>query len=176
MNMKYLRFTKLAIYLTIGVLLGVFHVFIIDNLSFTLPIIIVLYGIESISVSIYYHRKDFYIKHRFYWGIVEMLLGLIVLIYVVDFEVTCIVWAIWAILREAEEIREAVETIDCLITSIIVIVAGIVNIVFSVLLIIFPTEHHATEHLYLLIVELAVASIVPIIDFYFYKVDHKNSI
>ena len=174
--MKVLRFTKLAIYLTIGVLLGVFHVFIIDNLSFTLPIIMILYGIEAVSMAVYYHRKDFHIQHRFYWGLVEILLGIVVLVAVVDFEVTCIVWAIWAILREAEEIREAVETKDSLITSIIVIAIGIINMVFSVLLIIHPGEHHATIHLYLLIVELAVASIVPIIDYYVYHVDHKNAI
>ena len=173
--MKYFRFIKLAIYLTLGILLGIFHVFIIENLSYALPSNMILYGLESLSFSLYYHRRDFYKEHRFYWGLVEILLGVVVLTSVTDFEVVCITWAIWAILREAEEIKEAVLELSNLIPSLIIIIAGIVNIVFSVLLIMYPGEHHATIHLYLLIVELAIASIIPIINHYFYHIDEEQT-
>ena len=172
--MKYFRIIKFINFIIIGVLLGVFHEFIINNLSFTLPIIIVLYGIEATVISIVYHKKDFYIKHRFYWGLVEILLGLVVLFYIIDFETTCIVWAIWALLREAGEFREAVDTLDSLITSIILIATGIVNVVFSILLVMHPGVEHATTHLYLLIVELVVNSGIPLIDYYVYGKDNTE--
>ena len=174
--MKVLHFVKLGIYIAIGVLLAIFRDFIIENLSFTVPAIFILYGVEAIGFTIFYHPKDFHLQHRFYWGIVELLLGVVVLAAIIDFETVCIVWAIWSILREAEEIRDAVQTFDSVITSIISIVTGIINVVFSVLLIIHPGPHHAMTHLYLLIVELTVASSIPIIDYYLYKIDYKDRV
>ena len=92
-----------------------------------------------------------------------------------EFSTVCIVWAIWAILREANEIREAVSELSNLVPSIIELATGIVNIVFSILMIITPTPQHATIHLYLLIIELAVASGIPIINHYFYHVDEEQT-
>ena len=173
--MKYFRFIKLTVYLTIGVLLGVFHVFMVEHLKYTLSIIILLYGLEALSFAIYYHRKKCYLEHRFYWGLVEVLLGIVTLTSIEDFNTVCIVWAIWAILRESWEIKEAVSNFSNLIPSLIELVTGLVNIVFSVLLIIHPGEHHATIHLFLLIVELAIASILPIINHYVYHIDEDET-
>ena len=173
--MKYFRFVKLGVFVAIGVVLGAFHTFMVENLRYSLTTIMILYGLEALSFSLYYHRKDFYKQHRFYWGLVEILLGVVVMSSVSDFTTICITWAIWAILREAEEIKEAVLDISNLITSIIEIITGTVNVVFSVLMIMNPTFEHATIHLYLLIVELVIASGIPIINHYFYHVDEEQT-
>ena len=173
--MKYFRFIKLAIYLTIGVILGIYHVFMIEHLRFALPTIMILYGVEALCFAIYYHRKKCYLEQRFYWGLVEILLAVVTMTCVKEFSTVCIVWAIWAILREANEIREAVSELSNLIPSIVELATGIINIVFSVLMIITPTPEHATIHLYLLIIELVVASGIPIINHYFYHVDEEQT-
>ena len=173
--MKYFRFIKLAIYLTIGVILGIYHVFMIEHLRYALPTIMILYGVEALCFAIYYHRKKCYFEQRFYWGLVEILLAVVTMTCVKEFSTVCIVWAIWAILREANEIREAVSELSNLIPSIVELATGIINIVFSVLMIITPTPEHATIHLYLLIIELVVASGIPIINHYFYHVDEEQT-
>ena len=173
--MKYFRFIKLAIYLTIGVLLGVYHTYMVEHLKYTLPTIMLLYGLEAVCFAVYYHRNKCYLEQRFYWGLVEMLLAFVIVFAVNDFVTVCIIWAIWAILREANEIREAVTELSNLIPSTIEIVAGLVNVVFSVLLIINPTVQHATVHLYLLIVELVLTSGLPIINHFIYHIDEEET-
>ena len=169
--MKYYRFIKLALFLVVGVLIGVYHTFMVENLKYTLPTIMIFYGVEAIAFAIYYSRKKCYLEYRLYWGHVEILLGLLVLTNVEDFSTICIVWAIWAILREAWETKVAVSNLTDLVPSIIELTAGLANVIFSILMIMNPNEHHATIHLYLLIVELGVASILPIVRYYVYHID-----
>ena len=90
----------------------------------------------------------------------------------ISFESVCIIWATWSILRECIEIKESVIEIKNLPISIISGIESIVIIVFSVILIVNPTEHHALIHTFLLAAELILNPLVFLVD-EFYKTKHE---
>ena len=79
-------------------------------------------------------------------------------------EVTCVIWATWSIVRESFEIKELVTEIKSWTLTIISGIESIAVIVFSVMLILEPGEHHAMIHMYLLLFELILTPLIPLLD------------
>ena len=65
---------------------------------------------------------------------------------------------------DSNEVEKAIEKSNSLVLSIVNIIESIVVIVFSVMLIFSPTEHHAHFHIILLGIELILEVVFPVID------------
>ena len=117
-------------------------------------------------------------SNEFFYGTIQMSLGLIILLFLKDevssqdYQSICIIWAVWSILRESREIEEAVIKMCKRIPVFLDLMESIVCIVFSILLIINPNEHHALIHIYLLSVELFTICLFPLLGDIYAKRHH----
>lgn len=161
--MKIYHYFKLVVFIAFAVLVFVLREELLMNLQYLVGSLMLLYGLENvILVSIkerFQARKSIW----FIFGYSEVLLGLVTLIAIRNYVAVCVIWGVWSILRESLEIYEItsgeIKGIPALISGI----ESAVAIVFSVLLIITPGEHHAKTHIYLLIVELIITSFIPVL-------------
>lgn len=158
------NYVKLAIYFTLAVLIFVFKEPLIEHLRYFIGGLMIMYGLEVVLYELIFSRQHFFHQNKVYLGFIELLLGLILVIVNVSYEGTCIIWATWSLLRETHEVEEILAELQNLPAKILSGSESLVIIVFSVLLIIQPTEHHAMIHLYLLLVELIVAPLTPLVD------------
>ena len=69
-----------------------------------------------------------------------------------------------SICRESFEIFEIINELKHLLPRILSGVESIAVIVFSIMLILEPGEHHAMIHVYLLLVELVFSPLIPLMD------------
>ena len=92
-----------------------------------------------------------------------------------DFTSVCIIWAVWSISRESFEIYEITSGIVRGPAAVISGIESIIAIIFSVMLLINPTEHHAKIHIYLLIVEFLVTAFSPVVSELVYNFKNKKS-
>ena len=159
---------KLAISTTLAILLLIFLGPIIEYIQFFIGGLMLLYGLEEILFEALFSRKQILHQSKLYLGFIEVLLGIVVIAVSMpdEYEIIymCIIWATWSILREAYEIKEIFCELKSLLPKIISGTESAVIIVFSILLIVDPGEHHALIHLYLLAVELIVAPLTPLLD------------
>ena len=158
------NYIKLAIYFTLAVLIFIFRDHLIEHLKYFIGGLMIMYALEEVLFELLFHRHHFFHQSKVYLGFIELLLGLILVIVNVSYEGTCIIWATWSLLRETHEVEEILAELNNLPAKILSGVESLVIIVFSVMLIIEPTEHHAMIHLYLLLVELIVAPLTPLLD------------
>ena len=103
----------------------------------------------------------------FYGDFLVFILGLVLLIFINDetqFESVAVIWGTWVILRESKELFEATETIFKKGYGLFNISESIIVIVYSILLIINPVEHHVHAHIILLGIELILDVLFPIIN------------
>lgn len=169
-NLKQLSFqikyhiVKLGICIILAVLVFVFKGPLVENLKYFIGALMVSYGLEEIVYEILNHKLAFIHQSKVYLGLVEIILGSVLLVGTFPFETICIAWATWSILREAYEIKEIINEIKSITMTVISGVESIVTIVLSVMLIFEPTEHHAMIHMYLLLVELVLTPLVPLVD------------
>ena len=159
------NYIKLAIYFTLAVLIFVFKEPLIEHLRFFIGGLMIMYALEEV---LFEHQNKVYL------GFIELLLGLILVIVNISYEGTCIIWATWSLLRETHEVEEILAELNNFPAKILSGVESLVVIVFSVMLIIEPTEHHAMIHLYLLLVELIVAPLTPLVDETISKIKAKQ--
>ena len=155
---------KLIVYAIIAVLIFVFRKEMVENLKYFIGGLMLLYGLEEILFEVIYSRHHILHQSKLYLGFIELLLGAVMLSVPMAYESVCIIWATWSILRESYEIKEVFCELKCLAPKILSATESIVIIVFSILLIIEPGEHHAMIHLYLLLVELIVSPLTPLLD------------
>ena len=155
---------KLGIFAILAILVFVFREPLVENLKYFIGGLMLLYGLEEILFEILYSRHHILHQGKLYLGGIELLLGAVVLSVPMAYESVCIIWATWSILREAYEIKEVFSEIKCLAPKILSATESVVVIVFSILLIIEPGEHHAMIHLYLLLAELIVSPLTPLVD------------
>ena len=134
----------------------------------------VLYGVEEILFEILNHRLHFIHEGKTYLGLIELILGLVLIIADLQFEYVCIIWATWSIVRESYEIKEVICDLKSITASILSGVESVAVIIFSVLLIINPSEHHAIIHMFLLVIELIMSPLVVLIDELIIKYKNKN--
>lgn len=155
---------KLIVSIVIAVLVVIFRETFISNLNYFIGSLLLIYGIDEIAFEIYCHKKEFAKKTKTYLGLVELILGLTLILFNLDFVSVCVIWATWSIVRESYELKELATETKHIIPIILSGVESIAVIIFSILLIVEPTIDHAYTHLYLLVVELILTPFVPLLD------------
>ena len=165
---------KLGVFAILAILVFVFREPLVEHLKYFIGGLMVLYGLEEILFEILYSRHHILHQGKLYLGGIELLLGAVVLSVPMTYESVCIIWATWSILREAYEIKEVFSEIKCLAPKILSSIESIVVIVFSIMLIMEPGEHHAMIHLYLLLAELIISPLTPLLDEIIDKRKHKQ--
>lgn len=155
---------KLGVYAVLAILVFLFREPLVANLKYSIGGLMLLYGLEELLFEIIHSRSHLLHQDKVYLGFIEILLGIVVLSVSISYESVCIIWATWSILREAYEVKEILNELKRLVPKILSAVESAVIIVFSILLIIEPGEHHALIHLYLLLVELIVSPLTPLLD------------
>ena len=156
---------KLGVFLVLDVFIFIFRSPIIaEYLKFLIGGLMLLYGVEEILFEAIFAEKHFLHKSKVYLGFVEILFGFTMLFGQFELEYVCIIWATWSIIREAFEIKEIITELRFLVPKVISGIESIAIIVFSIMLLLEPGEHHAMIHLYLLLIELPFFALTPSFD------------
>ena len=162
--MKTFRLSRLICFVVCAVLLLVFNEFFLHNLRWFIGGLIVLYGSLGILALLLAKVKPIYEGQGFLFFAVEILLGLVTLCFIKDYATVCVIWAVWSIIRESVELEEIVARELHPVLAVISGLESVAVVVLSVMLLMEPGEHHAMIHSYLLVVELILASLIPIIN------------
>ena len=174
--MKIYKIIKFIFYMLLGLLVLIFNESLTDYIPLFVGSIMILYGVEDTILKLFLKefREDI---TKSVDNLLIIMLGVILFFLNEEehFVSVCIIWATWSILREEWEIKEkAIEKSNSLVISIVNIIESIVVIVFSIMLIFNPTEHHAHVHIYLLGIELMLEVIFPLLDELFSKCTKKS--
>lgn len=162
--MKIYHYIKLAIFIVFSVLLFVFREELVNNLHYFVGSLVLAFGLESTIVLSITAKQNCFKSIRFAFSLFEMILGLTILCAVRNFAYVCIMWSVWSILRQSIDIHEVFKGEVKGILAAVLLVQSIVSIVFSIMLILDPSRHHAIIHIYLLIAELLVISLPPVVE------------
>ena len=162
-HLKY-SFVKLGVFVLLAIFVFIFREHLVEHLRYFIGSLMILYALEEMLFEIIHAKKNFLKQHKVYLGFVELVLGICLITVNLSIESTCIIWATWSILREAYEVEEIVSELHNIVPKIISGAESLAAIVFSILLIVEPGEHHAMIHIYLLLVELVVTPLTPILD------------
>lgn len=187
--MKIYGAIRTAIYWALTALVFVFVLTLaeIEVLRYAIGGLMIFYGVEEIIHTAVKHEKHYSI-HTLYWNIIEMLIGLVLIVFVetgeeeVTYAVVCVCWAIWSILRESRELVEVTEElkakkpIACKIVAIVNMLESLTVVALSLTMLIEPGEHHAKIHLYLLGVELFTKVLFPILNYIAERVEEKKKL
>ena len=172
--MKIYNYIKLLIFIAFSVLLFVFKDELIANINYFVGSLVLAFGLENLIVLSIVNKKNAIKSIKFSFSIFEMVLGLTIITAVTEFSHVCVMWAVWSLLRQSIDINEVFRREHKNVVALIILVQSIISIVFSILLIINPTEHHAVNHIYLLIAELMVIGLPPVIDELIFKYKAKR--
>ena len=171
---------KLIIYVALAVCVFIFREKLVEHLKYFIGGLMLLYGLEEILFEIVFRDKHFWHKDKIYLGIIEITFGITLLVinlpYEADYEAVCVVWATWSIVRESFEIKELVTEIKSWTLTFLSGAESIAVIVFSVMLILEPGEHHAMIHIYLLLLELLLTPLIPLLDEILLERKHKKEL
>lgn len=162
-SIKY-NLIKLGVYVVLAVLIFIFREQLVEHLKYFIGGLMILYAVEEILFIIIHHIHHILHEDKVYLGFIELLLGIVLMCVNLSYESVCIIWATWSILRESYEIKEIACELKHIVPKIVSGVESLVIIIFSILLIIEPGEHHAMIHLYLLLAELVIAPLTPLLD------------
>lgn len=157
-------FIKLAIFTILAVLVYAFRDKQLEHLKPFIGSLMVFYGVDGIAFEILSFKKGFINQNKTYLGLVELIFGIVLIASPLAFDYVCIIWATWSIVRESYEIKEVVSDIKMILPKVLSGVESVIVIVFSVLLLLYPEEHHAMIHLGLLTAELILNPLVVLID------------
>ena len=163
-SVKTYYIARLVIFSLIGISIFVFKWQIVGELKYFIGGLMLLYGIEEFIYTFSFEKKNALERDRFYVGGIEIIFGLIVLIFKVSFESVCVVWATWSIIREAFEIKEIVTELKTFVTRLISGIESVAMIILFVSLIINQSERQAYIHLYVMLPELVLKSLLPLVD------------
>lgn len=164
---KIYKFTKLALFVVLGVLILVFNEAIMEHsaiLNGVVGSIIALYGLEGVFLPIA-TKKVKAEKIEMLNGGIDILIAIIMIFLLeghpYELRTVCILWSLWSIMREGVEIFDKgfVGIRNHPVTSVINIAESIIVIVFSIELICATDEtlhHHAHAHVILLGIELII--------------------
>lgn len=167
--MKILRISRLICFTAGAVLILIFKNFFVENLRWFIGGLVVLYGAIGILGAALEKSCPIRERQEIYFNSVEILIGLIILIFVKEYSAVCIIWAVWSILRESIEIKEIVDGELHLFLAIVSGIESVAVIVLSVMLITEPGRHHALIHTYLLCIELLLTSSIPVLNHCVFK-------
>ncbi len=170
--MRIWRIIKTILYIIAGLFIIIFNKFCLDNLPYVVGTVILAYGLENVIVwSIKGVVKE---DSSFFEGLVLILLSLIMMLYVEDNFVICLViWAVWNLIREGREISISVKRLIKRQPGLFNILESIIIIVLSTELILEPVAHHAHVHIFLLGVELLLEVLFQIYNILIIKLINK---
>ena len=168
-------YLKLCTFISIAIALFFIRDIFVEHLKYAVGALMTFYGIEEILYETLFHREHYWHRTKNYLGFVELILGIVTLIAPLEYAGVCIMWASWSIIRESYEIRELISETEARSLTIISGIESATIIVFSVMLIFEPTEHHAMIHLYLLMVELILNPLIPFNDDIYKKRKQKKN-
>ena len=153
------------IFTVIAVLIGIQARFIIeaDVLHYLVSSVMILFGLEGIIYPIIKDHKKFYVDAQFYLGHVDLILGLVVIISIRQLDYVCMIWATWTIVRESFDLYEIGHKAMHGFPAFLSLALSITEIVFSVMMLLEATEHHALTHIYLLIPEFIINGMAPLL-------------
>lgn len=171
--MRIYFYIRLGLLTTFAILFGVFAHQILGYLHFLVGGVMTLYGVEGLIFSNYRAKKHFYKDYQFYLGQIEILLGIVMLSSVREFNTICVIWGTWTIVRESYELYEVSHKLSYRFPAFLSLALSVIEIIFSILLILFASEHHALTHIYLLIPEFIVIGLSPLL-FEIHKQRHKH--
>ena len=163
--MKIYLIIKSVILIALAVLIGVFSHHLLEHyLQYLVGGVMILFGIEGIFLPFALKGRGVFKEYQFYLGHVDLLLGLLVFIQISDISQICIVWGTWTIVRESFELYENAHKMMHGFPAVLSLALSIIEIVFSILLILFASEphHHALTHIYLLVPELILYGLSPL--------------
>ena len=164
---KIYKFTKLAFFVVLGILILVFNKAIIEHdaiLNGVVGSTIAIYGLEGVFLPIA-TKKIKTEKIEMLNGGINILIAIIMIFLLeghpYELRTVCVLWSLWSIMREGVEIFDKgfVGIKNHPITSAINIAESIVVIVFSIKLICATDEtleHHVHAHIILLGIELII--------------------
>ena len=138
---------KLVTFSLLAICVFIFTEHLVEHLKYFIGGLMLLYGLEEILFEIIFKDKRFWYKDKIYLGLIEIILGVVLLVAPITIEHTCVIWATWSIVREAFETKELVTEIKSWTLTIISGIESIAVIVLSVMLILEPGEHHAMIHI-----------------------------
>lgn len=159
---------RLVVFIALSVVIGVFAHDIVSYLHILVGLAMLLYGFEGILFTWLRTKKGFYKDYQFFLGCMELLLGIIMMALVREFNTICVMWGTWTIVRESFELYETSHKFIHKFPAVLSLGLSITEIVFSILLILQASHHHALTHIYLLIPELVINAVSPML-FYFYQ-------
>lgn len=173
-KVKIYHFSRLAIFTLIGIAIFAFKSQIVGELKYFIGGLMLLYGVEEVIYTFSFEKKYALKRDRLYVGGIEIIFGFVLLIFNVSFESVCVVWATWSIIREAFEIKEIVTDLKTLFTRIISGIESVAMIILFVSLIINQSERQAYIHLYVMLPELVLKSLLPLVDILIIEKRKKN--
>ena len=153
----------MALFTGLSVVIGIFAHELLDYLHLLVGGAMLIYGIEGVLFPISREKKKFFHDYQLYLGAIEILLGIVMISLIRDFNTICVMWGTWTIVRESYEIYETSHKFVNGFPAILSLSLSFVEIVFSILLILFASEHHALTHVYLLIPELIINGASPLL-------------
>ena len=155
---------KLIAFTILAILVFIFREKQVSHLKPFIGALMVLYGVEGLLYEALFHRKHLIHENKSYLALIELIFGIVLIAAPLAFEYVCIIWATWSIVRESYELKEIVSDMKTITPRILSGIESIVVIVFSVLLILEPGEHHAIIHMCLLSAELILGPLVILLD------------
>lgn len=161
--MKIYYFLRLVFYTAVAVLIGVFSYRLLECLPYLVGSVMILFGLEGMIIWIIKAKKKVLQEAQFFLGIVDLILGIVVVAAVHKFDYVCIIWATWTIVREAFDLYEIAHKIYHRFPAVLSVALSITEIVFSIMLLLYATEHHALTHVYLLIPEFIIDGLSPLL-------------
>ena len=162
--MKLYNYIKLAIFAVFSVLIIVYANNLLHSLQYFIGSLMVAFGLENVIVPAVLHKKKAIKEIKFLYGFLEVALGIMILAVISNFVVICVMWSTWSIMREIFEIHEIFTGKIKGSIAVVSFIESVIVFVFSFMLIITPTEHHASSHIYLLIAELLITGFSPVFD------------
>lgn len=155
---------KLVVFSILAILILIFRDQHVEHLKPFIGSLMLLYGVEEIFFEVLFHHKHFIHESKTYLGLIELIFGIVLIVSELQFDYVCIIWATWSIVRESYELKELVADFEAIPPKVLSGGESVLVIVFSVLMLMNPTEHHAILHVGLLVVELILSPLVMLID------------
>lgn len=152
--MKFLDIIKPIIYIITGLVIIIFHDFMLDYLAYVVGAVMILTNVEAIIVDLI--EKD---REHFGYKIGIVILGVLMVSGATsDFTSICVIWATISIINGGRNFSKSLSEIKKDKFEILILIVSFITIVLSIFLIINPT-HHVTTHLILLGVEIILDAV-----------------
>ena len=175
--MKIFRIVKSVVFLAAGILTLVLHDLIMKDEGSLVGIIvgsaILLYGLDMTFRGVV-ERRLFGENYLFFGALSQFLIAAALFAVSGSIESVCVIWAVWSILREGKEMSESLHRVFNKKPGLLNIAESVVIIVFSFMMMMEPSEHHASFHIYLLGIELILEIVFMFVNLLFDRMIEKK--